>query len=300
MIVDAHLHAFSFPFFQTLEEEAKKNNSACPSIQEVAKKIALELPAESSEEHANRWIKELDQAQVAQTVIFSSHPKEAESVYAMVKAFPNRFFPVCVVNPKMPEAQTRIPQIIEKLQFRGLVLFPSLHHYYLKDQSWLLEYAQARKLILIVHCGILNIPLRHHLGLPRVYEIQYANPLDLIAIANRYSQITFQIPHFGAGFFRECMILGKSCSNIYVDTSSSNSWLPTNGLTLEEAFLQTLQCFGEQRILFGTDSSTFPRGWNKEVYDAQRHILEKLCPKIQDREAILGKNTQQLYTSLRT
>ncbi|MEK7484637.1 MAG: amidohydrolase family protein [Planctomycetota bacterium] len=300
MIVDAHLHAFSHTFFQALEEEAKKNNPSGPSLQEVAKKNHLELPSENPETHAKRWIQEMDHSHVTQTVCFASHPKEAESVHTMTLAFPDRFFPVCVVNPKMPEAESRIPYIIEKLEFRGLVLFPSLHHYFLKDQTWLLEYAQTHKLVLIVHCGILNIPLRHHLGIPKVYEIQYANPLDLISIANRYSQIAFQIPHFGAGFLRECMILGKSCANVYVDTSSSNSWIPTNGVTLEDTFLQALQCFGEQRILFGTDSSTFPRGWNFAIYETQLRILEKLCPKIQDREAILGKNTKHLYSSVRT
>lgn len=296
MIFDAHLHAFSFSFFKALEEEARQFSSASPSLESVAQKISLKLPQENPIEHAKQWRTEFEKNQVSASVCFASHPKEAESVAEMVKFFPQIFFPLCVINPKMPNAQTRIAQITESFGFRGFVLFPSLHHYFLKEQTEFLEYANKHQLTLVVHCGILNIPLRHHLGLPKTYQMQYANPLDLIPVANQYPQLKIQIPHFGAGFLRECMMLGYSCPNVYVDTSSSNSWVSTNGIPLEQVFTQALNCFGSERILFGTDSSTFPRGWNRQVYEIQKNILERLKISEEEKHSIFYENTFRLYS----
>jgi predicted TIM-barrel fold metal-dependent hydrolase len=45
-------------------------------------------------------------------------------------------------------------------------------------------------------------------------------------------------------------------------------------LTLADVFRQALAVAGPERLLFGTDSSFFPRGWNRAVYDAQAAALE--------------------------
>ena len=79
--------------------------------------------------------------------------------------------------------------------------------------------------LVFVHCGLLVVKLRDLLGLPRPYDLAYANPLSVIPAANRYRRAKFIIPHFGAGFFRETLMAGTQCANIYVDTSSTNSWM---------------------------------------------------------------------------
>ena len=72
------------------------------------------------------------------------------------------------------------------------------------------------------------------------------------------------IPHFGAGMLREALMLADCCPNVYLDTSSSNSWIKyTPGLTLEQVFKTALDVVGPDRLIFGTDSSFFPRGWNR-------------------------------------
>ena len=60
------------------------------------------------------------------------------------------------------------------------------------------------------------------------------------------------------------------CRNIHLDTSSSNGWMRYHpGLTLEQCSARRWPSSGRERLLFGTDSSFFPRGWQKGVYDAQ-------------------------------
>ena len=48
----------------------------------------------------------------------------------------------------------------------------------------------------------------------------------------------------------------------------------TTGSTLADVFRQALEVAGPDRLLFGTDSSFFPRGWNRAVYDAQVSALD--------------------------
>ena len=47
-------------------------------------------------------------------------------------------------------------------------------------------------------------------------------------------KLMFIVPHFGGGYFHETLMLGHQAKNVYVDTSSSNSWIRlVPGLTLE-------------------------------------------------------------------
>jgi uncharacterized protein len=82
------------------------------------------------------------------------------------------------------------------------------------------------------------------------------------------------------------------CPNLYLDTSSSNSWvryLPGQP-DLEAVFRQTLEVVGAGRLLFGTDSSFFPRGWNRAIFEAQQEVLWSLGVSKADATRIFGGN----------
>jgi hypothetical protein len=66
------------------------------------------------------------------------------------------------------------------------------------------------------------------------------------------------------------------------------------GLDLETVFRRALAVCGAGRLLFGTDSSFFPRGWVKGVYDAQAAALEKIGVNAADAAAIFGENLNSL------
>ena len=86
------------------------------------------------------------------------------------------------------------------------------------------------------------------------------------------------------------------CANIHLDTSSSNSWMKYHpGLTLEGVFRQALAVTGPERLLFGTDSSFFPRGWQRPVHDAQVAALDAIGVGEDDRAKILGGNFERLF-----
>jgi predicted TIM-barrel fold metal-dependent hydrolase len=97
--------------------------------------------------------------------------------------------------------------------------------------------------------------VRKKLGLPSPFDIRFGNPLDLQAIAVAYPSVPIIIPHFGAGLFREALMLADLCPNVIFDTSSSNGWIKyLPGLTLEAVFRQALAVVGADRLLFGSNA----------------------------------------------
>ena len=47
-------------------------------------------------------------------------------------------------------------------------------------------------------------------------------------------------------------------------------------LDLRAVFRRALDVAGPQRLLFGTDSSFFPRGWNAGIFEAQSKALYEI------------------------
>ena len=147
-----------------------------------------------------------------------------------------------------------------------------------------------------VHCGVLSVGVRRKLGLPSPFDIRFGNPLDLHAVALGHPQVPIIIPHFGAGLFREALMVGDLCPNVLFDTSSSNSWIKYQpGLTLSAVFRQALAVVGPDRLLFGSDSSFFPRGWVKDVYEQQSAALEEIGASAEVREKVFGGNFDRVF-----
>jgi predicted TIM-barrel fold metal-dependent hydrolase len=126
--------------------------------------------------------------------------------------------------------------------------------------------------------------------------VRYGNPLDVHALAADHPDLAFIIPHFGAGLFREALLVADLCSNMYLDTSSTNRWMAYHAsLSLRDVFRQALEVAGPDRLLFGTDSSFFPRGWNRAVYDAQVSALDSEGVDESVRQRIFGGNFDRLF-----
>jgi predicted TIM-barrel fold metal-dependent hydrolase len=126
--------------------------------------------------------------------------------------------------------------------------------------------------------------------------MRFSNPVDVHGIALRYPHLTFVMPHFGAGYFREALMVADLCPNVYFDTSSSNEWVKYQlpAIALRDAFRRSLDVIGPHRLLFGTDSSFFPRGWVKGVFDAQTAVLHDLGVGTDDAELIFGANLRRI------
>ncbi|HEY4611883.1 MAG TPA: amidohydrolase family protein, partial [Bacteroidota bacterium] len=76
----------------------------------------------------------------------------------------------------------------------------------------------------------------------------------------------------------EVLQLGKECPNVYVDTAGSNSWMADHASKpdLKTVFKKALDVFGAGRILFGSDSGMFPRGYRYDIVDNQLKLSQEM------------------------
>ncbi len=290
-VVDAHAHFFSHNFFRTLA-------ASLPSPEVLKEKLPFDFPPEDPEALASRWVSELDRHGIARTVLIASVPGDEESVAAAARAFPERFIPYFMLNPRAPDALERAKRAFRELGLRGVCLFPAMHHFHLweKELRPLLEVVADHRGIVFVHCGILKVGVRDKLGLKSPFDIRFANPLDVGGVARSFDTISFVIPHFGCGFFRELLLVASECGNVHTDTSSSNSWMEKlpEPVSLKRVFERALAVVGPERILYGSDSSFFPRGFLRDHLEGQVKVLAELGVSPAQAAAILGGNLSRL------
>jgi hypothetical protein len=67
------------------------------------------------------------------------------------------------------------------------------------------------------------------------------------------------------------------------------------GLDLATVFRRALDVAGARRLLFGTDSSFFPRGWNREIFDAQVQALLSAGIAAPHARLVLGENFRRIF-----
>jgi predicted TIM-barrel fold metal-dependent hydrolase len=295
MTCDAHVHFFSPGFFDALG--AQQGRPAGDRVTAVAAALGWEAP-ESVIALADRWAAELDAHGVARAALIASVPGDEAAVAAAVAAHPHRFVGFYMLDPTRDDALDRVAWAAAH-GLRGVCLFPAMHHFPLHGAAavQIVEaVAAAPGTAVFVHCGVLSVGARAKLGLPSRFAMRFGNPLDLQALALAHPQVPFIVPHFGAGLLREALMLADVCPNVYLDTSSSNRWMRyTPGLTLPQVFRAALDVAGSGRLLFGTDSSFFPRGWQSALLETQWTALgEAGASDAQAAEVMFG-NFQRLF-----
>ncbi|MBL8860447.1 MAG: amidohydrolase [Planctomycetes bacterium] len=297
-LVDFHTHFFSRTYFETLAAQAPGPDAPAEKLVRAAATAGFELPAASDAEHAARWLAEFERHGVRHACVFASIPEETPVVCEVAARSRGRLSAFALVNPRADGASERLGALLAEGRVRGALVFPALHHWHWtsSEARRLLEVLDAHGAILYAHCGLLVVRVRDLLGLPRVADLAYANPLDLVAAANAHRRVRFVIPHFGAGFLRETLLLGAQCENVHVDTSSSNSWRSVlcPKPSLSEVFARCLEVFGRDRILFGTDSNTFPAGWRQDRHAEQRRALLEAGADDATMARVFGGNAARL------
>ncbi|SMB97361.1 hypothetical protein SAMN00808754_1831 [Thermanaeromonas toyohensis ToBE] len=188
-----------------------------------------------------------------------------ETLGRLLKPFP-RLYGFAHHDPYSPEAPQELKRAVQELGMVGYkILAPALEkkidH---PDLDPLWETCAELKIPVLIHFG----PLGGEAGITYTENI---NPLVLHDVAKGFPSIPFVVPHFGCGYLRELLHLMWACDNVYVDTSGNNEWRryiwPEP--TLKELFRLFYELFGAKRIIFGTDSSHFPRGWVYKYFEEQ-------------------------------
>ncbi len=296
MLNDCHCHFFSNQFFSTLSRQRGRGDT----VEQLCRELQWDDPG-TPDALAERWIHEMDTHGVGRAALIASVPGDEASVAAAVARHPDRIVGFFMVDPSADDAVSRTRDAIETKGLRGLCLFPAMHHVPLHDSrvQQVVDVAAAHPgTALFVHCGVLSVGVRRKLGLPSKFDLRLGDPLAVAKLAMAYPNLPIIVPHFGAGMLREALMAADACPNVHLDTSSSNSWIRyTPGLTLESVFKAAVSVVGARRLLFGTDSSFFPRGWQRGVYDTQKTAVASLGLPASDEAMIFGGNFDRIFPS---
>jgi len=286
-VADAHAHFFSRRFFSSLATQ-----KSGLSVEDVAAQLGWQLPPEDPSALAAIWAAELQRHGVAKSALIASVPGDEVSVAAAARAYPEKFFAFAMLNPK----QWSAPALAG---VHAVCLFPAMHCYSIHDEPAraVFDWASRQGRAVFVHCGVLSVGFRAKLGLPSPFDLRFSNPIDLHAVALQFPTVPIIVPHFGAGYFREALMLGDLCPNVYLDTSSSNRWMrymePHHleaRTDLRQVFRRAIDVLGPKRLLFGTDSSFFPRGWQHAIFEEQARALYEVGVDAADARAIFSEN----------
>jgi uncharacterized protein len=291
-VQDAHVHFFSHAFYEALARQKRVEGAEA-----LAPILHWEIPSRAPESLAARWVAELDRHGVRRAALIATTPCDEKSVVAASASHPGRFYGYFLVDPQQPDACKRLMTASTDPHLHCICLFPSMHKYPICDPKvkTVLEIAKSHHLAVFVHCGALSLGVRKKLGLDSPFDMRYANPLDLHRVALEYPQVQFIVPHLGSGLFREALMLADLCPNVWLDTSSSNHWIKYEGLDLRQVFRRCLDLLGPERILFGTDSSYFPRGWQTCVFEEQTAALHEIGIGREAADLIFGRNLERLH-----
>ena len=194
----------------------------------------------SPEALADRWVAEMDRYGVGRSMLMASLPGDEGSVATAVSRHPGRIVGGFMVNPVAPDGALRVRSALGGSGLRVVCLFPAMHRYSLpipRSPRSSAIVAATPGAVLFVHCGVLSVGVRRKLGLASRFELRYGQPLDVQRFAVDYPSLPIIVPHFGAGFFREALMLAEACPNVVLDTSSTNGWVRYHpGLTLTDVF----------------------------------------------------------------
>ena len=295
-VFDSHTHFFGREFF---EFQATLVNGADPAATLDRIRVGgTEVPEADASAHAARWIREMDRHRIARAVLFASVPAEMIVVAEVAAASDGRFVPFAVVNPKVQVTLTALRALQPRFGFRGMLFFPAMHEYSIQapEVSAALEMAKAHDMVVFVHCGKLRIGVRQLIGLDPDFPAERSRPRDVAAVARAHRDVAFIVPHFGAGYFEEALDLAAAYHNVYLDTAGSHGWAAEHAppLSLADIFSQTREAIGTERILFGSDSGVFPRGYRADLLLAQIDAMIDAGFTTGEREAVLGGNLARL------
>jgi hypothetical protein len=292
-VVDAHAHFFTASTLKAWSLRGRTREGFEQRTRSRTDMTSIELPDESTDV-AQQWVDEMNRYGI--TAMGFMVGAEAYDEFLEAKArFPGRFMGYANINPGDPEAAEKVDKAARD-GLQGIKLYPSswpeLHAY---DAACYPVYEAALK-----H----RFPVFLHFGITigGQADLRHGNPLDIQVPSRDFPDLNFVIAHFGAGFFRELLLLQYQADNVYMDSSGSNSWmryLPYD-LDLRKIFERAITTGGAEKVIFGTDSTFFPRGFRINILEQQYEAVRSLSEgsdaivSVEDIDAIFRGNILRL------
>lgn len=257
-------------------------------------RLAWDFPApetemRSDEEQAERWAAEVDRYGLDAVVFVTGGGND--SLARVVGLHPDKFIGFAHHDPFKDGAAEELERAVTQLGMKGYKLIAPALSKPIADRSGYPVWEKAAELGIpvLIHFGILG-------GGGGVAYHENINPLTLHDVARDFATVRFVIPHFGCGYVREMLHLCWACGNVNVDTSGSNQWIRwmPEDLTVKRLFRKYLETIGHERIIFGSDSSWFPRGFAIRYLQDQIRDCRELGLSDAQLQAIFSGNSARL------
>ncbi len=243
----------------------------------------------STEEQADRWAAELERHGL-DTIVFVTG-RDNDELARAVALHPDRFLGLAHHDITRPDAAAELERAVTRLGLRGYKLLapaiPALINERRFYPVW--EVCERLGVPVLIHFGMLG-------GAGGISYHPNISPAVLEPVARDFPTVDFVVPHFGVQHVADLLFLCWSCPNVSVDTSGSNQWvrwMPYK-LTLEDLFQRFFETVGPERIVFGSDSSWFPRGFALRYLQDQIRICRFMNLTHEQLQLIFGGNAARL------
>jgi len=243
----------------------------------------------NSEEQAQRWAKELDAYGIERIGFVTG--RDNDELARVIRIYPDRFVGFAHHDITRFDAADELERAVSQLGLKGLKLLAPTIPLLINDHALYPVWET---------CERLGIPVLCHFGmLGAAGGISYhhnISPAVLEPVARDFPTVDFVIPHFGIQHVTDLLFLCWSCPNVNVDSSGSNQWvrwMPYK-LTLDDLFQRFYETIGPERILFGSDSSWFPRGFAVRYLQDQLRICRFMNMSHNELQLIFGGNAARI------
>lgn len=284
-LIDSHVH-FPLDFVKESEDDPwlKRNKEKWLKAWNFPKPQRID----DFDELCRLWYSEAQKYNIEKIVFVTANGNE--NMIRLVASHPDRFVGYAHHDPSNEGAAEELERCIEKGLKGYKILGPKVNAP-LNDRSlcpvW--EVANAHEIPVLIHFGILGAAggIAYHVNI---------NPLIIHDVAKQFKRIKFIVPHFGCGYVFETLNLCWACPNVYIDTSGSNQWMRwmPYEVTLQTLFRKFRETIGADRIIFGTDSSWFPRGFAKVYLEEQLRAMIEVGYSDEEIEKVLYKNMNSI------
>jgi hypothetical protein len=238
---------------------------------------------------ADRWAQEVDKYGL-RAVGFVTGGGNA-NLARVVRRDPNKFVGFAHHYPFAEDAAEKLRLAVTEYGFRGYKVLAPMLDRPIEDEAAYPVWEM---------CAELDIPVLIHFGIQGggggIAWHENINPLKLHNVAKDFPDVEFVVPHFGCAWIRETLQLCWACRNVSVDTSGSNQWVRwvDGDWTTKRLFRKYMETIGPERIIFGTDSSYFPRGFAIRYLQDQIRDCRELNMSHQHMQMIFAGNAARL------
>jgi predicted TIM-barrel fold metal-dependent hydrolase len=275
MIIDAHAHMITAGMFKGMAGARPRN---------VPQKMADSLQ-HSVSENTGAWLEAMDRLNIEKTIFMSTASLNDE--FASFINSSERFVGFARMNPTLPDAVDTLKKEMA-MGMKGVKLYATSGEFNVgAREAWpFYEYCEKNEIPITIHFGVTIGPTA---------DLYTGNPIHVSRVLSEFPELKVAIAHFGAGFFREALMLKYKRENLYIESSGTNNWLPhqDNFLTLKDIFRKSVDVFGIQHVMFGTDTRIFPDGYREHILKQQQEILKELNLRESETEDIMYNNANR-------